>query len=123
MIKLYTEAEVCAMLDLSPSQLKEKRDRGEISCFHVHAKVYKYSDDHVLDYLKSREKKAKRIPCEDSPSSLNIKDTGMLPIMTESEADAAQRAIKSARKTMKPTSSLQPLRSSVRNQQPESRIN
>lgn len=125
MIELYTESKVCEMLDLTSSQLKEKRDRGEISCFHVHAKVYKYSEEHLLEYLKSREKKAKEKPCAASQDSLKspAQNTGMSSIMTESEADVALRAVKSARRIGKRVSSLPPSPSNARNQQQESRIN
>jgi hypothetical protein len=85
-----------------------------------------FSLEHIAAYKKSIEVK----PCVESQSSSSSEGqpensnppAGTLPIMTESEAAAVQRAVKSARKTMKPKSSLRTL-SLKESAPPEARAN
>lgn len=125
MDKLYSEAEAAPLILLTEKQLKRKRVDGKISCTKMKRGVYGYTEAHLIEYRLANEVKR----CAENPNlsgsnaltEASNPPAGISSIMTESEAELRQRAVASARKTMKPRSSSPSGFSNGNALQPESR--
>lgn len=127
MPEIYTEAEAADYLRTAIETLVNLRRRKQINYIPL-GKEARYTSQHLIDFLKRKEKGAL---CGEShtsssyvmqPVALNH-HAGTSAIMTENEVNASLLGVKLARKTMKPTLRSQPSYSNGKGQQHGSRIN
>lgn len=52
---LFTAKEVASVLGISEAEVKRKRAAGEIGCYKFGYKTYRFSRQHIDDFLQSVE--------------------------------------------------------------------
>lgn len=124
MLEIYTEAEAAKILRKDEITLRNLIRQRKIS--YCKGKPITFLPEHLSDYQKSIE--VKRCAENHTLASTPINQETYSPligtsnIMTEKEANVALRAVKLARKTMKPKCSSRTSSSSANGQQQEIRM-